>query len=149
MQKKQQRITRSFSYRSEPSLAYLALTEQRHFERWWAADAQTEDFVGGELKLARVPHGCRMKVRRLESDRVIEWACVSPTAAWAGLDECVGTRVRFTISRGTDGGTQLQITHTGWSCRNRCFETWGRFWSCLAGQSLKSYLETGEGQPLS
>jgi hypothetical protein len=24
-------------------------------------DAKTEDFVGGELKLARVPHGCRMK----------------------------------------------------------------------------------------
>jgi len=149
MQKKQQRITHSFSYRSEPSLAYLALTEQRHFERWWAADAQTEDFVGGELKLARVPHGCRMKVRRLESDRVIEWACVPPTATWAGLDECVGTRVRFTISRGADGGTQLQISHSGWSCRNHCFETWRRFWSCLAGQSLKSYLETGEGQPLS
>jgi len=61
-------ITHAFRFNVEPSLVYMALTEQRHIQRWWSADASAEDFVGGRLKLGRVPHDCLMVWNASSSD---------------------------------------------------------------------------------
>ena len=132
----------------EPSLVYLALTEQRHIRRWWSADASVEGFVGGELKLGRVPHDCLMVIERLESGQSVEWKCAEARLRCSPGDECVGTRVRFRLSRNDRGGTMVEIRHRGWRNPTACVDAWDLRWAVLAGKSLKSYLETGLGRPV-
>jgi uncharacterized protein YndB with AHSA1/START domain len=141
-------ISHSFCFNAEPSLVYMALTEQRHVRRWWSADALVEGFVGGELKLGRVPHDCLMVVERLESGQSVEWKCAAAGRSCAPGDQCVGTRVRFRLTRTDRGGTNVEIQHRGWRHRNACVDAWDLRWTVLAGKSLKSYLETGTGRPV-
>ncbi len=142
-------ITHCFCFNVEPALVYLALTEQRHVRRWWSADACVEGFVGGQLKLGRVPHDCLLVVERLESGQTVEWKCAQARRNCSPSDECVGTRVRFHLSRNDRGGTQVEINHMGWHLRSACFDAWDLRWTVLAGKSLKLYLETGLGRPVS
>lgn len=142
-------ITHSFRFDVEPNLVYLALTEQRHLRRWWSADSSAEDFVGGQLKLGRMPHDCLMVVERLESGQSVEWKCTQARRRCLPGDECVGTRVRFRLSRNDRGGTVVEIHHRGWRNGNACRDAWDLRWTVLAGKSLKSYLETGLGRPVS
>jgi uncharacterized protein YndB with AHSA1/START domain len=146
---KPQHITHYFCFHAEPALVYLALTEQRHIRRWWSADATVEDFVGGHLKLGRVPHDCLLVVERLELGQTVEWKCAQARRGCSPGDECVGTRVSFRLSRNDRGGTLVEIHHRGWRHRNACLEAWDLRWTALAGKSLKSYLETGLGRPVS
>jgi len=94
------------------------------------------------------PHGCVLVVDRLESGQVVEWRCVRANPGLPPADACVGTHVRFHISRNETGSTQMQINHRGWTSKNTCFDAWERHWIRLAGRSLKSYLETGLGEPV-
>ena len=142
-------ITHSFCFNVEPALVYLALTEQRHIRRWWSADALAEEFVGGQLDLARVPHDCLMVVEGLTSGQSVEWKCAQARRGCAPGDQCVGTRVRFRLSRNDHGGTMVEIHHRGWLNQNPCVDAWDLRWTVLAGKSLKSYLETGLGRPIS
>jgi uncharacterized protein YndB with AHSA1/START domain len=145
---KPRHIAHSFRFNVDPTLVYLALTEQRHIRCWWSADACVEDFVGGRLKLGRVPHDCLMVVERLESGQAVEWKCEQGRHVRFPGDECVGTRVRFRLSRNDQGGTLVEICHRGWRNRSACVDAWDLRWTVLAGKSLKSYLETGLGRPV-
>lgn len=127
----------------------MALTEQRHIRRWWSADATVEDFVGGRLKLGRVPHDCLMIVERLTEGSSVEWKCTEGRRTCSPGDECVGTRVRFRLSRSDRGGTVVEIHHGQWRNQTPCVDAWDLRWTVLAGKSLKSYLETGLGKPVS
>ena len=142
-------ITHSFRFAVEPSLVYQALTEQRHLRRWWSADASAEGFVGGLLKLGRMPHDCLMVVERLELGQTVEWKCTQALRQCLPGDECVGTRVRFRLSRNDRGGTVVEIDHRGWRANSPCRTAWDLRWTVLAGKSLRSYLETGLGRPVS
>jgi uncharacterized protein YndB with AHSA1/START domain len=142
-------ISHAFRFNVEPALVYLALTEQRHIRRWWSADASVEDFVGGRLKLGRLPHDCSMIVERLTLGQSVEWKCAEANRHCSPGDECVGTRVRFRLSRNASGGTMVEIHHGRWRNRNSCVDAWDLRWTVLAGKSLKSYLETGLGRPAS
>ncbi len=146
---KLQNITHCFCFNVEPAVVYLALTEQRHIRRWWSADASVEGFVGGRLKLGRVPHNCLMVVERLESGQSVEWRCTQARRECSPSDDCVGTRVRFRLSRNDRGGTSVEIHHRGWRSGSPCVKAWDLRWTVLAGKSLKSYLETGVGRPVS
>jgi uncharacterized protein YndB with AHSA1/START domain len=142
-------ITHSFCFNVEPALVYLALTEQHHIRRWWSADTLAEEFVGGQLKLGRVPHDCLMVVEGLTSGQSVEWKCAQARRGCEPGDQCVGTRVRFRLSRNDHGGTMVEIHHRGWRNQNPCVDAWDLRWTVLAGKSLKSYLETGLGRPIS
>ena len=146
---KPRHITHSFCFNAEPGLVYLALTEQRHLRRWWSADSLAEAFVGGRLQLGRVPHDSLMVVERLELGHAVEWKCTHAPRRCSPGDECVGTRVRFRLSRNARGGTRVEICHRGWRNRNACLDAWDLRWTVLAGKSLKSYVETGLGRPVS
>src|SRR5438270_6965991 len=42
-------IAHRFTIKAEPTLAYLALTEQHHFAKWWSSDSLVEKWIGGRL----------------------------------------------------------------------------------------------------
>jgi hypothetical protein len=140
-------INHSISINVEPPVAYLALTEAHHVNKWWSADSYVEPFVGGKLKLGALPHDCTLIMDRMESGRLVEWKCVEARPGAAKQDACVGTRVRFSLARNERGGTDVCFTHRGWRSMCECFKEWDRRWLRLAGRSLKNYLETGLGEP--
>jgi hypothetical protein len=142
-------ISHSVSIDVELPVAYLALTEPHHVHKWWSADSYMEPFVGGKLKLGALPHDCTLVVDRLESGRLVEWRCVEARCGAAKLDACVGTRVRFLLARNQRGGTDVSFSHRGWRSHCDCFKAWDSRWMRFAGRSLKSYLETGLGEPAS
>jgi uncharacterized protein YndB with AHSA1/START domain len=139
-------IAHRFTINAEPSLAFLALTEQHHMAKWWSADSVVEKWIGGKVRLGAVPHQCALVVEKMESGETIEWRCVQDGDAPA--DECAGTKVRFQISRNEKGGTEVAFTHQGWKSQCACFKRWSATWTKLAGKSLKAYLETGLGTPV-
>jgi len=139
-------IAHRFSINAEPSLAYLALTEQHHFAKWWSADSLVEKWIGGRLQLGALPHHCAMVVETLKSGEMVEWKCMPEGDA--PKDECFGTTVRFQISRNDRGGTDVSFRHDGWKSQCVCFKRWSATWARLAGKSLKAYLETGLGTPV-
>ena len=145
----QPEISHSVSIDVEPPVAYLALTEPHHVHKWWSADSYMEPFVGGKLKLGALPHDCTLVVDRLESCRLVEWRCVEARSGAAKPDACVGTRVRFLLARNERGGTEVSFSHRGWRADCDCFKAWDTRWLRFAGKSLKSYLETGLGEPAS
>jgi hypothetical protein len=138
-------IAHRVSIKAEPSLAYLALTEQHHFAKWWSADSLAEKWIGGRLHLGALPHRCAMVIEKLKSDEMVEWKCVPEGDALK--DECFGTTVRFQIARNDSGGTDVTFRHDGWKSQCVCFKRWSATWAKFAGKSLKSYLETGLGTP--
>ena len=140
-------INHSISIDVEPPVAYLALTEPHHLNKWWSADSCVEPFVGGRLTLGALPHDCTLIVDRMERGRLVEWKCVEARRGAAKQDACVGTRVRFLLARNEKGGTEVSFTHRGWHSVCECFRAWDNRWLRLAGRSLKSYLETGLGEP--
>ncbi|MCI0351408.1 MAG: SRPBCC domain-containing protein [Acidobacteriales bacterium] len=140
-------ISHSVSIDVELPVAYLALTEPHHVHKWWSADSYVEPFVGGKLKLGALPHDCTLVVDRMESDRLVEWRCVEARSGAARQDDCVGTRVRFLLARNERGGTEVSFSHRGWRSTCECFKAWDSRWLRFAGRSLKSYLETGLGEP--
>lgn len=142
-------ITHSISIDVEPPVAYLALTEPHHMHKWWSADSYVEPFVGGRLKLGAVPHECTLVIDRMESGRLVEWRCVEARPGAAKQDACVGTRMRFLLARNDRGGTEVSFTHRGWRSMCDCLKAWDTRWLRFANRSLKSYLETGLGEPAS
>jgi uncharacterized protein YndB with AHSA1/START domain len=143
----QPEISHSVSIDVEPPVAYLALTEPHHVHKWWSADSYMEPFVGGKLKLGALQHDCTLVVDRMESGRLVEWRCIEARSGAAKLDACVGTRVRFLLARNDRGGTEVSFSHRGWRSDCDCFKAWDSRWLRFAGKSLKSYLETGLGDP--
>lgn len=139
-------IAHRFRIKAEPSLAYLALTEEHHFAKWWSADSLVEKWIGGRLHLGALPHQCAMVVETLKSGEMVEWKCMPEGNALK--DECFGTTVRFQIARNEKGGTDVSFRHDGWKSQCVCFKRWSATWSRLAGKSLKAYLETGLGMPV-
>lgn len=140
-------IVHRISIRTEPWVTYLALTQPRHLSRWWSADTTVQPYVGGKLELGSTPHTCSVVVERLHPGELIEWKIVDPHASEKRPDDCVGTRVRFQIARNERGGSDVAFSHQGWQAQSSCFKHWSHTWARLAAQSLKSYLETGIGQP--
>jgi activator of Hsp90 ATPase-like protein len=139
-------IAHRFSIKAEPSLAYLALTEQHHFAKWWSSDSLVEKWIGGRLHLGALPHQCAMVVETLKSGEMVEWKCMPEGNA--AKDECFGTTIRFQIARNEKGGTDVTFRHDGWKSQCVCFKRWSATWARLAGKSLKAYLETGLGMPV-
>jgi len=140
-------IMHRISIRTEPWVTYLALTQPRHLSKWWSADSTVQPFVGGKLELGSKPHACSVVVEKLSPGELIEWKIVDPHSSDKGHDDCDGTRVRFEIERNKRGGTDVAFSHQGWNAQSSCFQRWSHTWARLATKSLKSYLETGVGQP--
>ena len=63
----------------------------------------------------------------------------------SGADEWVDTRVRFDLSQ-VDGYTVVRFGHNGWAEPGEFMAHCSTKWATYL-MSLKSYVETGTGQP--
>ena len=121
---------------------YQALTTQAGYRGWWNSVAEVPDAVGGEAALRFIKDGqpvvMRFRIEELKPNELVLWRCVAHDMAnW------VGTSLRWRLSPAA-GSVLVQLEHAGWTgpTPEPVAQGWRHF---LA--SLKSYVETGTGQP--
>jgi uncharacterized protein YndB with AHSA1/START domain len=128
--------------RSTAAMAYAALTEQAGYRGWWNKVAEVPSDVGGEAKLlfdkAGSPVAMRYRIDAMTPNEQVKWTCIAHD-----MPSWIGTTLTWSI-KSADDGVLVALDHAGWQTEppEPVIQGWRHF---LA--SLKSYLETGTGQP--
>ncbi|MFD1827928.1 MULTISPECIES: SRPBCC family protein [Mumia] len=119
---------------------YEALTTAEGLAGWWTADTSGDGTTGGVLEFRFPPFGgFDMKVVDTRSAEHVLWEVID------GPEEWVGTQISWDLR--TEGDfTIVMFAHRGWrepvEFMHHCSTKWATFLL-----SLKSMLETGEGEP--
>jgi len=137
-------IKNSFKIKAESEAVYSAISTVKGIRGWWCKDSEIALTEGGEHSLNFLKEGkpvvMKFKIDELSPNRKVVWTCTengNPT--WIGtqliweIDE--DGAFRFNHANFDDKYAEtppVQMTEQGWK----------HFMS-----SLKSYCETGEGQP--
>lgn len=142
-------IEHTFQIKADPDRVFEALTEQAHLERWWTASVEAVPEEGTTAIFRFEPTGdvATMVVDELVPGETIQWMCVD--SSMGGTSEWSGTIVRFDLAAGDGPGTcRVDLHHTGWRAENDLFRKCAEGWNHFLGESLRSYLETGTGDPV-
>ncbi|HLW03661.1 MAG TPA: SRPBCC domain-containing protein [Ktedonobacterales bacterium] len=124
-----------------PQRIWSALTQPDEIVRWWAEEARVAPEVGalGEFRF-RPPAGTlQFEVAELESGKRVHWISRLGPPSWAGTD------VTWNLEP-VQKGTRLVFTHEGFAQVDAAYERAQENWAYFLN-SLKSYLETGQGTP--
>jgi uncharacterized protein YndB with AHSA1/START domain len=122
--------------------AYEALTSQAGYRGWWNGVAEVAQSEGGEAKLKFVKDGqpvnMRFRIDELKPNESVRWTCVAHD-----MPPWVDTQLSWTL-RGSGDSVVVALDHSGWQGEGP--EPVAQGWKHFLG-SMKSYLETGTGQP--
>lgn len=137
--------------KADPKKVYEAISEQRGLANWWTSDCDAESKEGTKAIFRFGETYTVMLIEKLVPHKQIRWRCIEHLhiveRPFKKQDEWVGTHLTFNIKENDAGGTELDFTHQGLNnaleCYDVCEERWGHFLK----QSLKSYIETGKGEP--
>ncbi|PCJ31964.1 MAG: polyketide cyclase [Moraxellaceae bacterium] len=134
-------ICQKITIEASPGKLYQALTGQEGLCGWWTK-TKTIGEVGSIASFLFGPNGehqVDMKIIALVPNEQVVWKCVSGPWVETGL---------FTFDiREHDQGCVLRFQHEGWPEMDDFFQHCNAKWGFFFVVSLKSYLETGEGQP--
>jgi uncharacterized protein YndB with AHSA1/START domain len=121
-----------------PDAVYRALTTIDGLAGWWTTDTSGEPEGTLQFRFGEVG-GFDMKVLDRRPDRRVLWEVTDGPAEW------IGTTVQFDLTQDGDW-TIILFAHAGWrepvEFMYHCSTKWGSFL-----MSLKSFVETGTGQP--
>ena len=134
-------INLNVNINAEPGKVYEALIEEEHFKAWWTPDVKIEN---NKIRFEFNPYGDYVVVEVVKKEQnLIEWKVTD--SKMLQTDDWVGTTITFEINK-SDNGTDLVFVHTNWKSETECYKKCTDGWQHFIG-SLKSYLETGKGQP--
>lgn len=92
-------------------------------------------------------HYSKLRVTTIVADELVVWRVVEGKVRFvADQDEWTGTEIRFELSPSAHGTTVI-FTHVGLRPEHECYEACSGAWTLYAGDSLRSYITTGQGQP--
>jgi uncharacterized protein YndB with AHSA1/START domain len=120
---------------------FTALTQADVLAHWWADEARVQPEVGsvGEFRF-RPPAGVlRFEVNELDAGEKGSWISRQGPPEWAG------TSVTWHLTPVQDG-TQVIFIHAGFAQVDLAYEQTRGNWEYFL-DSLKAYLETGQGTP--
>jgi hypothetical protein len=115
---------------------------------WWGRITGSTTTVGDEF-VYLVPglHYSGFRVSELEPGKHIAWLVTGSHVDFVtDKQEWTGTTVRFDIDE-TAEGTRITFTHEGLRPEVECYEACSNAWGMFVNGSLKSFIETGEGEP--
>jgi uncharacterized protein YndB with AHSA1/START domain len=121
---------------------YEALSTQVGYRGWWNAVAEVPTAVGGEAQLRFVKDGSpvnmRYRIDQLEPGEAVRWTCIAHD-----MPSWIGTTLNWQLKESA-GKTLVLFEHAGWkdAAPDPVMQGWKHFVA-----SLKSYVETGAGQP--
>jgi uncharacterized protein YndB with AHSA1/START domain len=124
-----------------PNRVLPALTTQDGVRGWWTTDVEVDaDRATYRFEKQAGPMAVTFRVENADERRVA-MVCIGETnnADW------LGTRIVFELVPAA-GGTRVELVHSGYRARNEVYEMCTKGWGFFLG-SLKSYLETGKGEP--
>jgi len=126
---------------ASPDAVYEALTTVDGLAGWWTVETTGSGGAVGDVLRFRFhgQGGADMEVVELRPDERVVWRVIDGPAEW------IGTTIEFDLRQDGDY-TVVLFAHRGWrepvEFMNHCSTRWGSFLL-----SLKSLVETGEGQP--
>ncbi|HTL34037.1 MAG TPA: SRPBCC domain-containing protein [Kofleriaceae bacterium] len=127
--------------KATPAKAFEALTTQAGYRGWWNNVAEVPTNVGGEPNLLFDKQGQKVHMRyRIDeiAPTSIKWTCIAHD-----MPSWVGTTLHWQI-RGAGNEVVVALEHSGW--KDAAPQMVKDGWKHFLG-SMKSYLETGTGQP--
>ncbi len=129
------------NFHSNTEEVYEAITTTEGIKSWWTIDCEVSTEVGGKSSFyfERLLFNS-MEIRELSTNQKVRWKCVE------GWNEWLGTEVVFTLSENNSGGTDLIFEHIGLNPDLKCFKMCSQGWGKTL-QSLKNYVDKGEGTP--
>jgi uncharacterized protein YndB with AHSA1/START domain len=128
--------------RGATSKVFAALTEQAGYNGWWSKDCQIGRKAGDEASLKFNKEGTivsmRYRIDEVVPNQTVRWTCIGHD-----MDSWVGTTLRWDLAS-DEPWTEVTFTHAGWKgdAPEMVVGGWRHFLS-----SLRSYVETGAGQP--
>lgn len=121
---------------------YRALTEQSGLAGWWTEQTIAQEGVGSTIEFRFGDrYFNKMRIVALEPDARVEWECLE------GDEEWVGTSFVFELEV-KDGQTVVRFTHGKWRAVTDFFAHCNFHWGFYL-RSLKSFCESGRGEPFS
>lgn len=134
-------IVNELTIHATPQLVFSALTQQDEITQWWAYEARVQPEVGslGEFRFRQGAFVMQLEVAELDQDKKVRWITRQGPPQWAG------TSVTWHLEP-VQSGTNLVFTHEGFARVDEVYEEIRRNWRYFL-DSLKSYLETGQGSP--
>ena len=145
-------ITMSYStnvfINARPEPVFKAIT--KHVQEWWGNTDSPVSKQGDVFTTSFASTFWKFEISELDENTRIVWNCIDARHIHEGYDgiekEWVGTSVEWNIETKEDG-TLLSFTHNGLVPELNCYEICYPAWERFVTQSLKSYVETGEGMP--
>jgi uncharacterized protein YndB with AHSA1/START domain len=121
---------------------YDALTRQSAYRGWWNKAGEIPETVGAEVKLHFVKDGqpvaMRYRIDEMKPDESVRWTCIGHD-----MPSWVGTTLNWKLA---PQGEEVVVSfeHAGWkdTAPDPVVQGWRHFLG-----SLKSYVETGTGEP--
>lgn len=136
-------IVEELTIEASPERVFNALTQQDKIACWWTDDLSVTPEVGtlAEFRFSQGTFVIQFEVAELDKDKKVYWITRQgpPTGHW------VGTSVTWQLTP-VHNGTQLVFHHDGFTQADRRYEITRGWWEHFLA-SLKSYLETGKGNP--
>ena len=124
------------------SKVYEALVRQAGYRGWWNAVGEVPESVGGEAKLCFVKDGrpvnMSFHIDDQKPNESVRWTCIAHD-----MPSWVGTTLSWRMKE-AGGAVVVTFDHGGW--KDAAPEPVAQGWKHFLG-SLKSYVETGTGQP--
>lgn len=117
-----------------------AITTREGLSNWWTTATEARPELGSIVTFRfRPSYYNEMKIVNLEKNEKVEWECIKGDPQW------IGTKLIFNIES-QNNATILRFFHTGWKEATDFFAACNYHWG-LYLKSLKTYLETGKGNP--
>ena len=130
-----------FNIKTEgPSKVYEALATQEGLASWWTTATAAQPVIGSIISFRFTDdYHKEMKVLELFPDKRVLWECIIGHPQW------LGTTISFEIEELGDA-VNVRLLHAGWEEETDFFGTCNYHWG-LYMKSLKTYIETGKGNP--
>lgn len=144
--------TKNIYLKTSPAELFQAITTTEGCKAWWTPESKVGSEVGSDASFRFGRTHWTFEIKKLDPGKEVEWFCkeqfMYAPDTLSKTDEWVGTTVKYVISE-TEDGSELHFEHVG---LNEQMECWGMCqpgWDHFLGNSLKSYLELGQGMPWS
>lgn len=143
--------TASFLTAASSATCYRAAT--CNYDKWWTAPDRALKAVGDQAKFTFAPGQSywAFEATRLEPNSHIEMTCVDALHIHEGQPkeietEWLGTTLTWDFV--PDGNqTRVTMVHAGLTPQLLCYDVCQAGWDFFFRDSLKAYLETGQGKP--
>ena len=136
-------ISQKVQIEAVPERVFDAISQQDALSQWWTKDATAEPVIGTVAEFGFYDHTIvtRFRIEELESARRIRWHCIEGPAQY------IGSEVVFKLEP-IRSETVVHFEHRHLKGEDDFIAHAGQSWKRVLA-SLKSYVETGKGAPIS